>query len=309
MKEIKRLGVSLQLASPVHGLWREFDLWRLQIGGSDTTIIRSHSVVIATGGFTANIPWRMRFNNDLNDSVHTSANPDGTVWDGATGDGIQLAKNVGASITEGFGCQLLCYWGGRLLDYAGGDIYINQQGKRFINENAPLQLLANEILKFPDKYFWVLTDSKSFKDASLGLKLINGIVHKSNSLAEVAEGMRVDSITLQQTVDRYNAFAKVGFDSDFGKDVFAQTIDTPPFYWGSETAYVHTSLDGIVINSYTNVIDKKGNAIPNLFAAGETVGNIFGKDRLGGAALTAALVLGRKAGKQAAIQAKSDLLF
>lgn len=309
MKEIRRLNIAIQLNSPVHGLWREFDLWRLQLGINDNSILRSYCVIIATGGFTANIPWRMRINNDLDDSVHTSANPDGTVWDGATGDGILLAKNVGASITDKFGCQLICYWGGRLLDYAGGDIYINQQGKRFINENAPLQLLASEILKFPDKYFWVLTDSKSLKDASLGLKLINGIVHKSSTLTEAAEGMRLDPIILQKTLDRYNAFAQAGLDTDFGKDVFAQTIDTPPFYWGAETAYVHTSLDGIVIDSYTNILDTKGNAITNLFAAGETVGNIFGKDRLGGAALTSSLVLGKKAGKQAAIQAKSKLLF
>lgn len=308
-KEINRLRIPVSMSSPVLGLWREFDLWRLDVGGAKDNVVRSRTVVLATGGFTANVPWRMRTNAALNDTIRTSANPDGTVWDGAMGDGLTLARNVGADITAGTGCQLLCYWGGRLLDYAGGDIYLTHQGQRFVDENAPWRELAASILQLPGHSFWVLTDAKSYKDASLGLKLINGIVHKSDSLEDAAAGMHIDTSTLLRTVSRYNRFAAQGKDEDFGKTVFAQTIDTPPFYWGAETIYVHTSLDGIRTDEYARVLDNSGTPLPELFAAGETVGGVFGEDRLGGGALTCALVMGREAGKKAAAAVRSQSLL
>ena len=40
-----------------------------------------------------------------------------------------------------------------------------------------------------------------------------------------------------------------------------------------------------------------------LFVAGEVSGGIFGTDRLGGASMTNCLVMGRSAGKNAAINA------
>ena len=43
--------------------------------------------------------------------------------------------------------------------------------------------------------------------------------------------------------------------------------------------------------------------MPGLFVAGEVSGGIFGTDRLGGASMTNCLVMGRRAGKNAAINA------
>lgn len=44
--------------------------------------------------------------------------------------------------------------------------------------------------------------------------------------------------------------------------------------------------------------------MPGLFVAGEIAGGIFGTDRLGGASMTNCLVMGRRAGKNAAINAR-----
>lgn len=48
------------------------------------------------------------------------------------------------------------------------------------------------------------------------------------------------------------------------------------------------------------VLDKDGRVVPGLFAAGEVVGGIFGKDRIGGGSLANCLVMGRISGKNAA---------
>ena len=58
-------------------------------------------------------------------------------------------------------------------------------------------------------------------------------------------------------------------------------------------------MGGVKINAQTQVINKEGEAIPNLFAAGEVTGGIHGSNRLGGNALTDTVVFGRIAGQSA----------
>ena len=45
-------------------------------------------------------------------------------------------------------------------------------------------------------------------------------------------------------LESYNRAVREGFDPETGKRAFAQTISEPPFYYGKERIYVHTSLDG-----------------------------------------------------------------
>ena len=261
--------------------------------------IAARAVVLATGGFTANVKRRQTINPLLDADVHTSANPYNTVWDGAAGDGLTLAAALGASIRTGFGLQLLPFWGGRLLDYPGGDIYLDFRGRRFADESMRWNALSEEILRLPERQCWVVTDAQSYKGATLGLKLINGIVHKAQSVAELARGMQVDLEILSQTIDDYNNAARRGFDPKTGKRIFTQTISEPPYYYGKERIYVHTTLDGIRTDAGARVLSESRQPIPGLFACGETVGGIFGTDRLGGAALANCLVMGAVAGESA----------
>lgn len=272
--------------------------WRIAVEASEGgEIYWAKSVVLATGGFTANIERRRRIMPMLTADVGTTANPDGTVWEGADGDGITLAQQAGGVLLEGFGLQLLPYWGGRLLDYAGGDIYVDGTGRRFVNEALPWTPIAEKILAFPDKTFWVITDKLSIKGATLGLKLMNGAVMKADSIEAMANTMQVPAETLAKTLSDYNAAAKRGFDPLTGKRTFTQTIDSPPYYFGREHVYVHTTLDGIATDQYARVLNRDGSPIEGLYAAGELVGGVFGNDRLGGAGLANCLVMGRIAGR------------
>ena len=62
----------------------------------------------------------------------------------------------------------------------------------------------------------------------------------------------------------------------------------------------HTSLGGLVIDTYCRVLKSDGSPIPGLFAAGEVTGGIHGLNRIGGNAGTEVLVFGRIAGESAA---------
>lgn len=304
------LKVSIALRCKVVSLERAGRFWRLGIdtqmndastSASAISFVEAPAVVIAAGGFTANVPWRMRINPMLTADIGTSANPDGSVWDGADGDGIALAQSIGADLADGFGLQLLPYWGGRLLDYAGGDIYLDSFGRRFVNEAMPWNPIAERILRLPDRKFWIVTDRKSLKGATLGLKLINGIIKKADSVESLAAGLHVRTEILKKTLDDYNRAAQNGYDPLTGKTIFTQTIDSPPYYYGEEHIYVHTTLDGIRTDADGRVLRPNGSVIPGLFAAGETVGGVFGKDRLGGAGLTNCIVMGKVCGQYAQI--------
>lgn len=302
MAEVARLGGRVAYRAGATGLAREGGLWRIEIGGRGAVFARS--VVIATGGFTANVEARTAIDARLGPGVRTSANPDGSAWDGADGDGIALARSVGARVTAGFGLQLLPFWGGRLLDYSGGDIYVDDSGRRFVNENLPWNAIAGRMLGLATRSCWVITDAQSVKGATLGIKLVNGVVRKSPSVGAMARAMGVDERTLAETLKEYNRAADAGFDSATGKREFRNRIERPPFYWGRERIYVHTTLDGIRTDDRARVAGASGEALPGLFASGEVAGGVFGTDRLGGAGMANCLVMGREAGRNAAREAR-----
>jgi len=73
-----------------------------------------------------------------------------------------------------------------------------------------------------------------------------------------------------------------------------------PFYAARRIPTVHHTMGGLLIDEYTRVLDGNNNPIPGFYAAGEVTGGIHGTNRLGGNALTDAVVFGRVAGQSAA---------
>ena len=180
---VRDAGAAFRLNSQVVGFERiSSGGWIVNVkesaGGKTTSkTYVAKSLVIASGGFTADRKRCARIDPRLTAEVHTTANPYGTVWDGATSEILDAAQAVGAAVTDGFGLQLLPFWGGRLLDYDGGDIYVNAAGERFVNESLPWKVITDKMLDLEDRSCWVITDARSHKGAMLGLKLINGIVY------------------------------------------------------------------------------------------------------------------------------------
>lgn len=72
-----------------------------------------------------------------------------------------------------------------------------------------------------------------------------------------------------------------------------------PFYATPMVLAVHHTMGGIQINSSAQVLDKNGNVIPGLFAAGEVTGCVHGSNRVGGNGIAHAMVFGRISGQSA----------
>ena len=72
---------------------------------------------------------------------------------------------------------------------------------------------------------------------------------------------------------------------------------------------VNVSLGGIAITKRAEVLDRRGQVIPNLFAAGEVTGGIHGANFMGGNALAEVFTFGRIAGLSAARGPEHTLAF
>ncbi len=302
-RHLQKLGVPVQLSHRAVKLVRDeaAGVWVLTVRNTEgrQTEVRARRVIIASGGFTADVERRMKYDSRLDGTFTTSANPYGLYFDGAEGDGLDLAEAAGAELGNLSSMQYLAYAGGRLLEYPGADIYVNADGERFTAEDALVSSTAEAIFALPERRMWVITDSRSDKGATLGLKLALGTVKKAGSVAEMAQTMQVPAAALQRTLERYNGFVLEGRDRDFNKQVMLQTIEKPPFYFGEEHLSVHTTLGGIQIDARARVLKKGGMPLSGLYAAGECTG-IFGRNRLGGMLLMSSLVMGRTAGREAA---------
>jgi hypothetical protein len=80
--------------------------------------------------------------------------------------------------------------------------------------------------------------------------------------------------TLRATVTRYNSFVDAGKDADLGKPTPTYKIETPPFYAAWATPPLHDVMSGLRIDVNGQVMDKQGQVIPGLYAAGESASGI-----------------------------------
>ena len=261
---------------------------------------RAHAVILATGGFAANTALLENALGPYAATLRSSANTRGILTDGAAGDGILMARAVGAKIVNMDSVLLVPYNGGRVTGYVGGDIYLTKEGRRFIDEGASWLALRQALQNLPDGKMWVLTDSGTVKNNDFSLKLMTGAVREAATLDEAAKGIGCNPAVLEETVRQYNHSVHIGRDEAFGKTTMLKVLDEPPFYYGEERLNIHSTEGGVAIDTQARVLNQSEEPLLGLFAAGETVGNLHGKSRPGGNGVLACVVLGRIAGQEAA---------
>ena len=109
----------------------------------------------------------------------------------------------------------------------------------------------------------------------------------------------MDPKVLIKTIKDYNLAVDKKSD-EFGRKLFGKKIEKAPFYAGARIPTIHHTMGGVEINENTEVLNKNGEVIEGLFAAGEVTGGIHGTNRLGGNALADITVFGKIAGEKAA---------
>jgi fumarate reductase flavoprotein subunit len=270
---------------------------------SGYNMIAADAVVLATGGYGMNkemIAYYRPTFADMTSSNNITA----------TGDGIRLAKDIGASMTDIDWVQAHPTIGkdSRILiseTVRGvGAIMVNTDGQRFINELTTRDRASDAILKQKDQYAWLVFDKQLVEKK----KMVRGYDHlgmlsKANTIEELAKITGMSA--LPQTVKAYNHYQESGKDEDFGRDGMPLNITQPPFYAVRVAPGIHHTMGGVAISTESEVLNLQSWPMAGLYAAGEVTGGVHGYNRLGGNAIADTVVFGRRAGANAAKHALS----
>ena len=287
--------------------------------------LNAKTVILAAGGFQANPEWRTRYLGPGWDLAKVR----GTRFN--TGDGIQMALDIGASSCGNWsGCHAVGWDRNapEFGDLAVGDqfqkhsypftIMVNAEGKRFVDEGADFRnytyaKYGRVILNQPGQFAWQIFDQKvmHLKRDEYNIRQITKA--SADTLEELAEKLDgVDAKQFLETVKEYNAAVKqdVPFNPNvkdercteglaINKSNWANTIDEGPFEAYAVTCGVTFTFGGLRITPDAEVKDVDMQPIPGLYAAGELVGGVFYFNYPGGSGLTNGSVFGRIAGASA----------
>ena len=126
------------------------------------------------------------------------------------------------------------------------------------------------------------------------------ILHKANSIGELAALMKVDEQVLRTTVAEWNEACARSEDPVYGRPPTSMVkIATPPFYYAEVWPICSNTHGGPVHDAEQRVLDPFGEPIARLFAAGE-LGGVFGHLYISGGNLAECFVGGWTAGRNAA---------
>ncbi|WP_242128735.1 FAD-dependent oxidoreductase [Sphingobium sp. Sx8-8] len=282
--------------------------------GQRETILATHGVILATGGF----PW----SKDIRETVMEDA-PFGFSAASAdsTGDGIAVATANGAKLdrdnVEG------AFWSPvsvakrpdgstarfphLMADRAKpGLIAVNKWGRRFYNEaenyhdfvRAMLGRLKNEDQQpahlicdadFVRKYAFGAVPPLAFERRRA---IRSGYLIRADTIGELADRIGVEAHALTETVARINQDAAKGVDTEFGKGSSAYNrylgdathkpnpclgpIAKAPFYAIRIHAGDIGTTTGLAADIHSRVLDEQGQPIDGLYACGNDRNSIMG---------------------------------
>ena len=265
----------------------------------ETVTVNAKAVVLATGGFGANLDMVVKYKPELKGFMTTNA-------PGIQGQGIEMAQAIGAATVDMDQIQIHptveANTAALITEGLRGDgaVLINAEGKRFIDEVGTRDVVSAAEIAQTGSYSWLVVDQAMADNSSV----IQGYIKKGYTVTgatyeELGKAMGVDEAALAETMNNWNGYVEAKNDPDFGRTSFANPLNTAPYYAIKVTAGVHHTMGGLKINPNTEVLNENGEVIPGLFAAGEVTGGVHGANRLGGNAVADFTVFGRIAGAAA----------
>lgn len=271
-------------------------------------------VIVASGGFGGDIPFRQAQDPRLNESLATTNKPF------ATAEVLKECLRIGANPVQLSRIQLGPWTSPDEQGFGAGPLFGDyvvipyglmvdpEPGTRFVNELSDRKKLADAMLAAGHPVIGI-ADQTGVEVAGWDLSraLKKGVVKTFASVEDLAREYRMDLEALQSTLLRFNHMVRNGRDEDFQKVIMrgAAPLEKPPFYAMRLWPKVHYTMGGIQIDPSARVMHRDQYPIEGLYAAGEVTGGIHGACRLGSCAITECLVMGRIAGQNAARQKHS----
>lgn len=284
----------------------QFNQVEAKVNEKDITFSAKKGIVVASGGFGANLEMRKKYNKEMDEKILS------TTSTGSMGDGIVIGEDIGAGTTDMEYIQTYPTCDpetGRLL-YVGDvrmeglSILVNKEGKRFVEELERRDVISKAVTKQSDGHSYMFWDQAAMDKSKVDKthkkeyeSLINrGLLIKADTVEEAAKHFEIDTKELQKTVDTYNQYAKDGKDKDFNKRGELVAFGEGPYYIMKSIPAVHHTMGGLTINPKAELLDGDKKVIPHVYAAGEVTGDVHGTNRLGSDAIADIIVFGRIAG-------------
>lgn len=285
---------------------------------ADGMDVRTGAVVVASGGFARD--------RDLLDRYYPAAGRAGddlfvVAAEGSRGDHLRFGEQVDASVAgDGWGLLLPTAYFQRLHHWQSGfppksRVHVNARGRRFMDEDDSYAV-SGGIIDAQDGPVHAVFDERARRSLPPGYahwtpehvaaEADAGRTARAGSLPELAAAIGVPADALEATVARWNDQLPNGRDEDFlrdrtlaakGSDAAPDPIAEPPFYAArvlpAELVCTHAGLE---INGSAQVLDRRGETVPGLYAAGEAGAGVLGERYVGGGnAVANAITMGRLA--------------
>jgi tricarballylate dehydrogenase len=280
--------------------------------------IRAKTIVVASGGFEANIPWLKEYWGDAADNfiIRGTKNNQGRMLK-------ELFKHGAKPVGDPRGCHAVAldarapkFDGGIVtrLDSVPFGIVVNKEVRRFYDEGEDFwpkryAIWGKLIAQQTDQIAYSIIDAKALPQfmPSVFPPL------EAASIAGLAVALDLDPSALVAAVDEFNRAVRPGaFDPgsldgcrteglEPPKSHWARPIETPPFYGYPLRPGITFTYLGVTVNEQARVVMNDERPAKNIFAAGEVMaGNILTRGYLAGFGLTIGSVFGRIAGREAA---------
>ncbi|MEL7151908.1 MAG: FAD-dependent tricarballylate dehydrogenase TcuA [Pseudomonadota bacterium] len=318
-----KLGVEVQYDAKVTHLGFDDDRVAMVEYTRDgqTHRIEPKAVVVASGGFQADLDWLARAWGPAARNFLIRGTPynRGEVLADLFDQGLEQVGDPTQCHAVAIDGRAPKFDGGIVtrLDCVPFSIVVNRNGARFYDEGEDVwpkryaiwgRLVANE----PDQVGYAIIDSKAIE---LFMPSVFPPI-KADTLDDLAAQMDLPADRLHATVTEFNAacgdisgFKPTELDGVCTtgltppKTDWARPIDTPPYYGYSLRTGVTFTYLGLKVDE-TAQCSIGNRPVQNLWAAGETMaGSILGQGYLAGFGMTIGTVFGRIAGREAAAHA------
>ena len=270
-----------------------------------TVLVEARDVVLATGGFAGSLEAVSRLCPKAPVLMTTNAAS-------ATGDGLRLANDLGAKFLNLDSVVMqptTLPLSGEIIPMAlrrEGAILVNADGKRFVNELAEPEVISQAMLEQPGASAWLLIDRSSATARALRDDLLSPVYfHSDDSILELSATIDADFSTLATTLDCCRR-TRCLHDCGFQRPRASASFTMKPFYSIKVRPAYHGTPGGIAVDAASRVEARNGGFIPRLYAAGETTGGLWGRERFDNLGLSGAIVFGRIAGANAARNALAE---
>jgi tricarballylate dehydrogenase len=280
--------------------------------------IEAKTIVVAAGGFEANIPWLKEYWGEAAENfiIRGTKNNQGVLLKALLKHGAKPEGDPRGCHAVALDARAPKFDGGIVtrLDSVPFGLVVNKEVKRFYDEGEDFWpkryvIWGKLIAEQPGQIAYSIVDANALP------RFMPSVFPPvaAGSIAELATAMEIDPQALVAVVAEFNRSVRVGrFDPGKLDDChtegltppkshWAKAIDTPPYYGYPLRPGITFTYLGVTVDEQARVIMQNDQPAKNIFAAGEVMaGNILGRGYLAGFGLTIGSVFGRIAGREAA---------